>query len=140
LIDKTPRKPEPKVEPEPEAKPTQAQPQPTSRLSGPKLSISEIDAIRQQFYQCWSVPIGARDAASLKVIVRIRLNPDGSLMASPELLNPDKLNGPNGNYFRVAVDSAFRAIHRCTPLKVPPQKYDAWREIELTFDPSDLLG
>jgi hypothetical protein len=28
-----------------------------------------------------------------------------------------------------------RAIRRCTPLKLPADMYESWKELEITFDP-----
>src|SRR3546814_15219146 len=45
------------------------------------LSVSEMDAIRQQIQRCWLVPAGAKDGASLLVDIRVRLNPDRKVRA-----------------------------------------------------------
>jgi hypothetical protein len=108
------------------------------------LSISEKDAIRNQFIKCWRMPAGSKDAGNLAVRLRVKLNPDGSLIAS-ELASD--LAGRYGSdpFFRAAVDSAKRAVVLCTqppfgPLKdLPADKYGAWRDMELNFDPSQLL-
>ena len=43
--------------------------------------------------------------------------------------------------FRAAADSALRALRnpRCSPLKLPPEKYDQWKTIVINFDPQDML-
>jgi hypothetical protein len=28
---------------------------------------------------------------------------------------------------------------QCSPLKLPPEKFDQWKTLELTFNPKDLL-
>ena len=33
-----------------------------------------------------------------------------------------------------------RAVLRCQPYQLPPEKYEAWREINVNFDPRELLG
>jgi hypothetical protein len=110
---------------------------PAVNLQAP-LTVSEIDLIRQQFYHCWSVPAGARDAADLVVRVRVMLNPDGSLRSPPDLVDRSRLNDA---FWLAAAESALRAVHKCVPLKhLPPGKYERWREIELTFNPKDMLG
>ena len=42
-------------------------------------------------------------------------------------------------FYRTAAESARRAVRVCEPLPVPPKKYDIWRDIYLTFDPSRML-
>jgi len=44
---------------------------------GPKMSMSEIDALRRQIERCWSPPAGAPEAENLVVEVDLTINPDG---------------------------------------------------------------
>ena len=143
LIDKSRKEtlPEAKVE---EAPKKFLQPPPVAESPvrqaaiGNRLTISEVDAIRYQIEQCWSVPAGARDARDLVIRVRFSLKPDGSLRAPPEILDRDRMND---SFFRAAAESASRAVRLCTPLKnLPTGKYDRWQEIILTFNPRDMLG
>lgn len=102
------------------------------------LTMSEIDAIRFQIQQCWSVPAGARDAENLVVRIRVFLNPDGSLARAPEIVDG---GSPGNTFYRTAAESARRAVLKCSPLKnLPVDKYQRWREITLTFNPRDMLG
>ena len=43
-----------------------------------------------------------------------------------------------------AASAAMRAIKRCVtaqaPLKLPPNLYASWKEIEINFDPSQMAG
>ena len=128
-----PEAPSPAPAPAPPSPPSP----PAITLQAP-LTVSEIDLIRQQFYHCWSVPAGARDAGDLVVRVRVSLNPDGSLRGQPELVDSSRLNDA---FWRAAAESALRAVRKCEPLRhLPPGKYERWREIELTFNPKDMLG
>jgi len=103
-----------------------------------QLSMSEKDAIRQQIQGCWHFDAGARDARNLRVLVRFSLNPDGSVRGTPEIVDRARMGDP---YFRAFAESAVRAVQKCSPLKdLPPRKYDAWRDVELNFDPREMLG
>ena len=102
-----------------------------------RLTASEIDAFRVQMQKCWSPPAGARDAASLLVVVAVSLHPNGRIAKAPVVINRARLGE---SYFRAAAESVLRAIRRCQPFNMPPEKYAAWRDIELTFDPSKMLG
>ena len=43
-------------------------------------------------------------------------------------------------FFRAAADSARRAVQECSPLKnLSPEKYQTWRDMEMTFNPKDML-
>ncbi len=99
------------------------------------LSLSEKDAIRNQFIPCWSPPMGAKDAASLVVIVKAQFKETGELIDVQ--LRDDMMARYNSDpFFRAAADSAIRAVHRCAPLKtLDASKYGAWHQMELTFDP-----
>ncbi|MFP6696049.1 MAG: cell envelope integrity protein TolA, partial [Alphaproteobacteria bacterium] len=102
------------------------------------MTMSEIDAIRYQIQQCWSIPAGARDAENLVVRIKVFLNSDGSLSKAPEIVGG---NGASDPFYRTAAESARRAILKCSPLKnLPAAKYARWREITLTFNPRDMLG
>ena len=103
----------------------------------PRLTLSEIDAFRAQMQRCWSPPSGARDAEDLRILVRLSLTPTGAISAGPVVVNRVRLGDP---FFRAAAESVLRAIRRCQPFTMPVEKYASWRNIELTFDPSRMLG
>lgn len=103
------------------------------------LSMSEKDAIRSQIARCWNVPAGAKDAQNLRVVLKIQLNQDGSLI-KVDLAGESKDQYNSDSFFRAAADSAMRAVRQCTPLtNLPPEKYATWRDMELTFDPKEML-
>lgn len=103
------------------------------------LSLSEKDAIRSQIAKCWSVPAGAKDAHELIVILRLQLERDGSVI-KVELANESKSRYSRDTFFRAAADSAMRAVRQCSPLQnLPADKFNTWRDIELTFDPKEML-
>ncbi len=96
--------------------------------------------IRSQIQPCWSVPAGSSGAPDLQVRIRVRFQPDGSLARPPEIIDGGRMSVTGQEYYRAAAESARRAIQRCSPLKLPPETYDIWRDTELTFDPKDMLG
>lgn len=106
------------------------------RMTDQPLTMSEEDALRRQIERCWSVPAGAKDAQNLVVEIKVRLNRDGSVIeASP--VQSSRMADP---FYRIAAESAVRAVLRCQPLNVPRDKYSVWKEMTLTFNPKDLLG
>ena len=111
-------------------------PQPQS-LDVARETASLQDAIRSQVQSCWLVPAGAPEAENLVVRLRISLNPDGSLSRPPEIVDQGRLG--QSDYYRVAAESARRAVQKCSPLKLPVDSYDLWRDIELTFDPKQMI-
>ena len=105
---------------------------------GEKLTISEKDAIRRQFYRCWIVPAGAKNLRDLFVSIKIKLDKEGNVIFS-KLINDNRLNE---SFFRAAAESALRAVNHpeCKKLKVPEKKYTTWKEIILNFDPSQSIN
>jgi colicin import membrane protein len=100
--------------------------------AGP-MTANEIDALRARLAGCWSPPLGWHDPAEVRVVVMLNLNPDGSLGAAPEVLE-----SPAGRYQVAAPDSVVRAVRRCAPYNLPPEKYDSWQQMRITFDPVDM--
>jgi len=127
----------------PDEQPRQAAPAQPQRAATPsaatQLTLSEIDAFKVQMRRCWSVPAGAANAQSLAVRIKVFLRPDGSLLQPPQLIDTSRLQSGD-NYYRAAAESAMRAIRRCAPFRMPADKYQSWREIDLNFDPREMLG
>ena len=108
---------------------------------GSQMTASELDALRQQVMQqlipCWNVPAGARDAKDLSVQVKAAVSPDGTVTRAV-VVDSGRLGDP---LFRAAAESARRTFFnpRCTPLRLPPDKYEVWKDLVVNFDPKDLL-
>ena len=105
---------------------------------GEKLTISEKDAIRRQFYSCWIVPAGAKNIKDYKVSIKLRLDASGQVTSS-KLTNSLKNSDP---FYRTLAESAVRAVNHpdCKKLKVPERKYETWKEMILDFDPSLMIN
>ena len=105
---------------------------------GEKLTISEKDAIRKQFYRCWIVPAGAKNIKDYKVSIRLKLNEEGEVIYS-KIINNSQMNN---TFFRTLAESAVRAVNHpdCKRLKVPKKKYETWKETILDFDPSVMIN
>ncbi len=103
-----------------------------------RLTVSEIDALRAQLAQCWSVMGGARNAEDLIVEVRVVINSDRTVQRATII---DKARYNRDSHFRAAADAAVRALNnpRCSPLKLPENKYESWKSTIIRFDPSQML-
>lgn len=98
------------------------------------LTQSEQAALAAAMRQCWFPPPGAMNVPGLTVQVSVTLNQDGSV-ASVQIISPitDEL-------VRSTAFAAQRAVERCAPYTIlPPEKYESWRNIDVTFDPQDTL-
>lgn len=107
-----------------------------------KLSMTEEAALKKIVVDtvkpCWNVAAGAKDGANLAVLVRLYMRPDGTVSsASIE----DQARYLTDQFFRTAAEAARRAVlnPRCNPIKLPPDRYDFWREIVINFDPKEIL-
>ncbi|NGN42218.1 hypothetical protein G6N74_14205 [Mesorhizobium sp. CGMCC 1.15528] len=102
---------------------------------GSKLSMSEMDALRGQVQRCWNIPAGALDGDTLKVSVKFKLDRSGALEGSPEIIS----GGGSSGVERAAAEAARRAVSRCSPYNLPADKYDAWADVIVNFDPSEMF-
>lgn len=100
-----------------------------------RMSANEIDAFRAQISRCWTPPVGGLGGDRIIVKLRIGLREDGSLAHPPAVTN--RIASP---FFRPAAESAMRAVMQCQPYRMPPEKYDQWRDMLLTFDPREMYG
>ena len=101
-----------------------------------QLSQSEIDALRARISQCWSPPAGVEASSKLYVVLRVLFKPNGVLAQDPVVVegSPSAL-GP------ALAESGKRALLLCQPFTMlRPEHYDQWKDIELKFDPHELLG
>ena len=102
------------------------------------LTLSEEDALRAQIFGCWSVPLGLPYDQDLLVRIKLNLKKDGTIMKS-EILDHERMNRPGQKFYKVLAESALRAVRLCQPLKVPPTGYDKWKNIQLNFNPTEML-
>jgi hypothetical protein len=100
-----------------------------------QMSVNELDALRARLAQCWNIQLAPPDPSELRVKVKMFLNQDGSLSQSPEVLEAGSTE-----FARSAAESAVRAVRRCAPYTLPAEKYESWREINVTFDPREMFG
>jgi outer membrane biosynthesis protein TonB len=102
----------------PQTQPRQAQV--ANRVQTAPRQVSRIEqnemvrAIQSQMSRCWRIEPGARDAAMQ------RFKRDA--------------------FFRSAAENARRAVFGCAPFRLPPRKFDVWRDMTLVFDPRRMFG
>ena len=102
------------------------------------LSLSEEDALRAQIFGCWSVPLGLPYDKDLLVRLKLELKKDGTILKS-EIIDHQRMNMPGQKFYKILAESALRAVRLCQPLKVPPTGYEKWKNIQLNFDPTEML-
>ena len=102
------------------------------------LTLSQEDALRAQIFGCWSVPLGLPYDGNLLVRIKLKLKKDGTVLKT-EILDHERMNKPDQKFYKILAESALRSIRICQPLKVPPTGYEKWKEMQLNFNPTEML-
>jgi hypothetical protein len=102
-----------------------------------RLFPAEEQALIRQITSCWRLPPGVVGVNDMVVRLRIQVRRDGQVervsVEDQSRLDRDPL-------FRAVAESARRAVNTCSPLKLAPEKYEAWREMVLNFRPEDAIS
>ena len=116
-----------------------AKPTAVAAVQSDTLTMSEMDALRHQLAGCWSVPTGAMDAENLIVDVQVIVRADRTVQ-SATIVDQSRYN--SDSFFRAAADSARRAVLNpsCSPLLLPPDQYDTWKNMVVRFNPREMFG
>nr|WP_045683809.1 energy transducer TonB [Roseovarius sp. BRH_c41] len=106
--------------------------------SGPPLTSGEKDALRVAVQQCWNVGSLSTEALGTTVVVSVRMGEDGR--PDNGSIRMDSFSGGADAAARQAFEAARRAIIRCgaNGFNLPADKYDQWRDIEMTFNPESM--
>ena len=102
------------------------------------LTLSQEDALRAQIFGCWSIPLGLPYDDNLLVRIKLKLKKDGTIMKS-EILDHERMNRPDQKFYKILAESALRAVRLCQPLKVPTTGYEKWKDLQLNFNPTEML-
>jgi len=111
---------------------------PAPAPAGPPLSRGEREALRVAVGRCWNVGSLSTDALGTTVVVGLEMSRDGTPVRSS--IRMVGATGGSGEASRQAFEAARRAIIRCGArgFDLPPEKYDRWRDIEMTFNPENM--
>ena len=107
---------------------------PEKPVFGP-LGLSDIDRLRAHLSKCWDPPIGAAGSDTLIVDIIVSLDRDGRVLSAKV---DNKLRFNTDRIFKVAAEEAIRATRECSPLPLPPEKYEQWKSFVFVFDPRFL--
>ena len=106
-----------------------------------QLSISEIDLVLQQLRQCFIAPLGAKWEKSTYVKIKAKIKPNRRVYENSIRIVDTNLAKDNPFYGPITRSSMNTFLNPdCTPLKLPEDKYDLWKEITLNFDYSMMKG
>jgi hypothetical protein len=106
-----------------------------SNNTGAKLSMSEMDALRNAIAGNWQIIPGLADMDQVRITVHMKLDENGEIVGDPEV----EATGGNESTRRALAGGAYRAVKRSAPFtNLPKDKYDAWSEVIVNFDPSQM--
>ncbi|MCC5990991.1 MAG: cell envelope biogenesis protein TolA [Rhodobacteraceae bacterium] len=111
---------------------------PASASRSASLSAGQADALRLAIQQCWN--IGALSTDALQVTVTLGFSMTPSAMPEAGTIRVIEASGGSEAAVSQAFEAARRAIIRCAGdgYGLPPEQYDAWRDIEITFNPEGM--
>lgn len=117
---------------------TETPTRPSSAPTGPPLTRGEEDALRIGVQKCWNVGSLSSDALATTVIVSVEMTEDSKPVGGS--IRMISFSGGSSTAAGQAFEAARRAIIRCgaSGFDLPREKYDHWREIEMTFNPENM--
>lgn len=101
------------------------------------LSGAERDGFRLAVQGCWVVDVGSQ-AANITVTVGFSLTQEGKVESNSVRLIAAE--GEPQSAVETAFQTARRAVLRCQKggYALPKDKYETWRDVEMTFNPKDM--
>lgn len=106
--------------------------------SGPPLNAGEKESMRVAVSNCWNTGSLSSAALNTTVVIAVSMTPDGiPVQSSIRMIGS---SGGSDSAARQAFEAARRAILRCQKngYPLPQEKYDHWKEIEMTFNPEKM--
>ena len=102
---------------------------------GKPLTFSEIEKLKYTIKENWSIDPGSL-SQEVKVKIHFSLKRNGT--CDRKSIRVSEVVGGNKAAQEVAIRRAKIAVSTCDSkgYKLPPEKYESWRDIEIVFDPT----
>lgn len=102
-----------------------------------QLSINEVDLLVQQLTSCWVSPAGAVLEKGMFVKISAKFKKNKTIHENS--LRIVDTNMPEGDPM---IESAMRTLlnPECSPLKLPEDKYNLWKNLTIIFDYNMMKG
>ena len=105
---------------------------------GASLTLDERQAVLNQLRRCWRVATFSENARTQVVILRAQIRQNGFInQGTISVVTPNPIPAD----YQVAVQRARTALQdvSCQPFSLPANKYNSWRDIEIRFDPAQMV-
>jgi hypothetical protein len=103
-----------------------------------KADISAMDTaqFRRHFKTCSKMPASVSPGDNIRIVLRVPFTIDGTIAAPPALIEASA--SAKG---LALMKGAIKALIACQPYAMlPPDKYDQWKVLDLSFTPRDFSG
>ena len=101
------------------------------------IASDDIAAFRNHLKTCSTLPAAVNTADDVRAVLRIYLNPDGTLAAPPQPIRIEGVSRGGGALYQ----SAVAALRKCQPYNMlPPDRYNEWKVFDLSFTPQNFGG
>ncbi|MEM7268538.1 MAG: hypothetical protein AAF401_04715 [Pseudomonadota bacterium] len=110
----------------------------SSRTVG-RLSSRDKDNLRVGIKSFFNPPTGLANANQLAVKIRIALTREGKIQGKPEVRSPSgRLDPQHSALMRAGMRALQKSAAAGVFRKLPADKYDRWRLIDVTFTPREI--
>jgi membrane protein involved in colicin uptake len=103
----------------------------TQSVSAPP-TRAEISAIQLKIQRAWVAPADADAVRGLEVDLRVALESDGTVL---DVRTIDQVRLAADRLYRAAAQSAEAAVRRASPLPVPRDKFQFFKQFTMRFVP-----
>jgi hypothetical protein len=105
----------------------------TTRADIPAMDTAQF---RRHLKSCSKMPASVSPGDNIRIVLRVPFTTDGKIAAPPALIEASaSTKGP------ALMKGAIEALVACQPYAMlPPDKYDEWKVLDLSFTPRDFVG
>jgi outer membrane biosynthesis protein TonB len=94
-----------------------------------------VKEFKTQVRRCLKLPSGITPDQRIKMVIRVALTRNGTLAREPEVLD-----AANPTVGFPLLQSVRLALTQCAPYRLPADKYDDWKVLDIDFSPDQMMG
>jgi hypothetical protein len=105
----------------------------TTRADIPTMDTARF---RRHLKSCSKMPASVSSGDNIRIVLRVPFTTDGKIAAPPALIQASA-----STKGLALMKGAIEALVACQPYAMlPPEKYDEWKVLDLSFTPRDFIG